>query len=372
MAVTHGMNIESVRQIGAELDRQAGNVDQLILDLSRLVFSLPSQWRGRDSDEFRDLWTKSYRPTAQNIRDDLKHLAQVAKKNAGAQLGVSAIDFGWANAPGQGWDRGDQLGNPDSHDATMLKLARAAATGAEIPGWKIVEQFDLPSGLQATLYRDAHGHMVLSYRGSTELKDWENNAEGIAKYSGQQDDAVRIALEIQAKYGDATSLEFAGHSLGGGLASLASLATGQKAVTFDAAGVSTEAIIRALNHGGSLSVQDQVGVASESIINKIPGVSYLMQQKRDDMLRSALSEHQITAYAGSRDPLTLAQDGSVYAPSLESPNLPVMGIFTDVQSAIGDRVYIYDEHSNLDSFDGHNIDIIEKGAGWSSPNGSDV
>lgn len=138
--------------------------------------------------------------------------------------------------------------------------------------------------------------MVLAFRGSAgpglnmeASNDWSNDALGATGTSRQQAQAIAFALALQAKYPGAESLELTGHSLGGRLASLASLATGNNAVTFDPAGVSTESIIRALNHGDNLSVGDRAGVASESILNRIPIVSHLIQQTRDKMIADALA-----------------------------------------------------------------------------------
>ena len=64
-----------------------------------------------------------------------------------------------------------------------------------------------------------------------------------------------IARAVHALHGD--NLVFTGHSLGGGLASVAALATGRRAVTFNAAGVNPMTLSRlglrdAGRHAGAL------------------------------------------------------------------------------------------------------------------------
>lgn len=145
------------------------------------------------------------------------------------------------------------------------------------PGWEVVERFDYPSGLQAVLVRDAHGNMVLAVRGSAgpglnmeAANDWSNDSLGATGTSRPQAQAIALALALQAKYPGAERLAFTGHSLGGELASLASLATGNKAVTFDPAGISTEAIIRALITGITYRLAIAPGLPANRYLVEFP------------------------------------------------------------------------------------------------------
>jgi hypothetical protein len=66
--------------------------------------------------------------------------------------------------------------------------------------------------------------------------DWsENGNQAVGKYSRQYELSTDNAEKLKAKIGD--SLSFAGHSLGGGLASANALKTGLDATTFNAAGL---------------------------------------------------------------------------------------------------------------------------------------
>ena len=143
---------------------------------------------------------------------------------------------------------------------------------------------------KAEIYSDGTGNFVLSYRGTAEGKaDWENNfTQGTGFETGPVDKftgtAVATAVEFAVLFGDArngaaTNLAITGHSQGGGLASVGSLASGVPAVTFDASGI----------HPNTL---DRMGLAP--------------QQARD-----AAEGGQIRAYSLKSDLLTRVQEGSL-------------------------------------------------------------
>lgn len=101
---------------------------------------------------------------------------------------------------------------------------------------------------KAEIYTDGEGNFVLSYRGTAEgMADWENNfKQGTGFATGPVDKftgtAVSTAEEFAEVFGDRrngapANLAITGHSQGGGLASVGSLATGIPAVTFDASGI---------------------------------------------------------------------------------------------------------------------------------------
>jgi len=123
-------------------------------------------------------------------------------------------------------------------------------------GWSRIDPKDMPpelrnavlndngSGLNAAIYRsDIDGSYRLVFRGSehdhlNDVQDWINNIEqGTGHDSKQYEEAVQLSQQFANAYGtDNTGI--VGHSLGGGLASAGSLATGIPANTFNAAGLS--------------------------------------------------------------------------------------------------------------------------------------
>ncbi|MGY0560553.1 hypothetical protein ACW7G2_07530 [Luteimonas sp. A277] len=126
---------------------------------------------------------------------------------------------------------------------------------------------------KAEIYTDGDGNFVLSYRGTAEgMPDWENNfrqGTGFETHDSSDkftDTAVNTAVEFADVFGNgeadspADNLAITGHSQGGGLASVGSLASGVPAVTFDASGIhpntlermgmSPEAAREIANNGG--------------------------------------------------------------------------------------------------------------------------
>ena len=101
---------------------------------------------------------------------------------------------------------------------------------------------------RAEVYTDGEGNYVLSYRGTAEGgPDWDNNFRQGLGYETNDGDkfsvtAVNTAVEFERvfgnnKEGESSNLAITGHSQGGGLATVGSLASGVPAVTFDASGI---------------------------------------------------------------------------------------------------------------------------------------
>lgn len=189
-------------------------------------------------------------------------------------------------------------------DKTMAKLAAdvyqtrngqyvEGAEKGDLDGWELSQKdfgitlTDDKSGLNSAVYEKAvNGEMKYVYvtQGSdfdNGGNDWsENYKQSIGQYSAQYDQSVDNAMALQEALGD--KLSFAGHSLGGGLASANALATGLDATTFNAAGISNgsrslyglekSANIKAfVVHGEIVSVtQGVLGLRAEGHIHKLP------------------------------------------------------------------------------------------------------
>lgn len=110
-------------------------------------------------------------------------------------------------------------------------------------------------GLDYVLFEEDDGDLVLAFRGTEPLSavDWVEDVEQAFGQSEQYEQAVSLARELQIEVNqynqdnglhgeEAIDLSFTGHSLGGGLATAAALATGEDAIVFDAAGLSSRTI----------------------------------------------------------------------------------------------------------------------------------
>ncbi|SHG48719.1 RHS repeat-associated core domain-containing protein, partial [Flavobacterium defluvii] len=95
------------------------------------------------------------------------------------------------------------------------------------------------TGFKSALYeRTVDGKTEYTYAtaGTEDGKDWKNNGTQLAGASEQYNQSVGNAKALEK--GLDGEITFTGHSLGGGLAEANAIATGDSAITFNAAGVS--------------------------------------------------------------------------------------------------------------------------------------
>jgi hypothetical protein len=114
------------------------------------------------------------------------------------------------------------------------------------PYYKVVKNYtdNSPlSGFKATLFEDTRTNTyVLAFCGTNEMgKEYSNTnvPQGFGLPTAQYGEAIGLAQSLKSQYGSQLT-EITGHSLGGGLAAAAGMATGIHTVTFDAAGVNPE------------------------------------------------------------------------------------------------------------------------------------
>lgn len=114
------------------------------------------------------------------------------------------------------------------------------SVGEKVNGWTIIDSIDdKKTGFKAKLY-EKDGNHVFATAGTNPWsgKDWANNiAQQFGWNSKQYNQSIELAKEYAGKY---DNLVFVGHSLGGGLASANSCATGCSAITFNAAALSSK------------------------------------------------------------------------------------------------------------------------------------
>jgi len=121
----------------------------------------------------------------------------------------------------------------------------------DIPGLENAVFTDKDSGFGAALYRsEITGETMLVYRGTnngvTTVADWKTNiGQGLGKETTQYTQAMELAQKVKQTSGGETII--VGHSLGGGLASAGSAATGNQAYTFNSAGLNKKTAKRFSN-----------------------------------------------------------------------------------------------------------------------------
>lgn len=127
-------------------------------------------------------------------------------------------------------------------------------------GWGRLRKVDGRDGFAASVFEGPEGEVVVAYRGTepADLRDWGVDIlNGFNLPTSQGAQAIELAREVIANHPD-RDVQFTGHSLGGSLASIASLATGRPATTFNAAGVGDSNYLLAMAAGGKGKSQEQI------------------------------------------------------------------------------------------------------------------
>lgn len=217
----------------------------------------------------------SIRGTAPDSRDQLfAMMANGAYAPESPQYAQALADAGWTalEPHADGVSLTDQHGNRIPIDPGLLSDDR--------------------SGFHAEIYQHQDGGYVVAYRGSelgskpSQLMDWVNNGQqGLGMDASQYSSAIELAKRAEHVLGDG-NVALTGHSLGGGLASAASLATGASAVTFNSSGLSN---------------------------NTLESLGFNPNAARESVAESG----QVRRYAVNGDPLTGAQE--------DVPALPIVG-----------------------------------------------
>lgn len=144
--------------------------------------------------------------------------------------------------------------------ASFANLVYANGIYSRSPkGWKVSSDFKdlhskftqrLENGLVSKLYERANGQYkdyiyALAGTDILNLNDHLNNVAQISGYAVQYDAAVEVAMELSQRISTkGGNLYFAGHSLGGGEASLCALVTHHPAFVFNPAGLSKETLAK--------------------------------------------------------------------------------------------------------------------------------
>lgn len=276
--------------------------------------------------------------------------------------------------PPVGWNSvsNDQL-------ATLLGPPGQPASAEQVQAWRLTflgandcvqtnaQEF------RAEVYTDGNGNYVLSYRGTAEGgPDWDNNfSQGLGFETPDGDKfsvtAVNTAVEFARVFGNApggesSNLAITGHSQGGGLATVGSLASGVPAVTFDASGIHPNTWdrmgidpqrARDLAEGGQIRAyslsSDALTNAQDSWITGIVAPDALGTQIV--VAPAAADEHNMFTNYGPQEGFTPGQSAQIntaveigrHTPFL--PLNPVTGLLTGGANLAGNLGYAAISHS---------------------------
>ena len=268
------LSVDSLKPLQNSLDQQLqlsvdGNAFQFAVEITRLgevadiavgttsLDQLKRKWRDGDIEvcDAQPLFQRSQidPPPVKGCLEDLMYLIHLADEiedlNSARARSAPSASFGARSAAADP----DCLNNPFESCAELERnfemaqlsgCAYAVAVSQCGDHWQSVTpesiglsayQFDNEPFSATLFYNEQTGEYVLAFRGSDDVEDWKDNfgqAGGQATEQYQQ--AVALALALQAALPDET-ISFTGHSLGGGLATAAALATGAHADVFNPA-----------------------------------------------------------------------------------------------------------------------------------------
>jgi uncharacterized protein YukE len=281
-----GADPEALERAARELTACAGEVDGIRATGTRALAVIGRSWGGADAQAAQESW-RSTASALVALGSTLESMSRRLSDNARSQQAASDGTTGTAPAPfagpfpapfpglfpgpgGSASVGADAMAEesmadeargttPRQIDLELAELAQGVYDGTGSEHFHPLDDAALdelgldpdsltgPGGFQANVYRDDDGRYVLAFAGTdpTSIRDWGANAQqGMGALSSQHLQAVRLAQHLAGAVGS-ENVVLTGHSLGGGLASTASVATDVPAVTFNAAGVHPNTVLAA-------------------------------------------------------------------------------------------------------------------------------
>lgn len=176
---------------------------------------------------------------------------------------------------------------------------------------------DPTSGFEAAIYQNDKGHVVVAFAGTDPKSPPDlitDAGQGLGLSTRQYELAARLGVKTAGIFG-IENVAFTGHSLGGGLAATATLASGAQGVTFNAAGLSNETL---REYGSPNSLRDDYAANGALRSYSVAG-DPLTIVGHAGVPRPVGTELQMPNVSGSRDPITVhggGGDGQLYVEGL--------------------------------------------------------
>ena len=296
----YGADVVELRRVAKAFEDAERELDAVTSTVTRGVQS--TFWVGPVAVKFRATW-EEHRVGIGNARGALTAQAKVLRDNADAQektskddgkvstgssgsgsgKGGSAKDYvsdgwGWAHDPNAS-ERKIKL----TQTLQAASLIQDAGGDRDLPATSLYRPISDerlremgidPSSLHnrannfdAGVYIGPDGQIIVAYPGSE--ADALDDALGIAIVTSQDEQAIALAVRLR-EANPGTPLMFVGHSHGGRLAALSSLATGAEAITINAEGLSDAAVAKATEAAGiPKSSRDAYCKANESKVSAV-------------------------------------------------------------------------------------------------------
>jgi RHS repeat-associated protein len=159
-------------------------------------------------------------------------------------------------------------------------------------------------GFQAALTLTAPNTYKLAYAG-TSYDNWDDTRSNVSQLlfgrSTQHEQAIQLAKAVKAALPPKANLILTGHSLGGGLASAASFATGLDAITFNPASLhsnyrqgSSDSIVNHIIPSDPLNLARLLFSLKYFLKNDVPGKNVY----HPDLMRNIISDHNLNNFEG--------------------------------------------------------------------------
>ena len=363
-----GMDPSAVRVSAHHLEQQAGELGTITSSCSLALARMGRQWGGSDAESMQQAWHRAEGHLTR-IEGSLHALVATLRAQIGEQDSTSA-DRGSASGPHQGGpgagggaaatsgpvDRppapiSDALKGTQHHaiDNELADLAGQSYGHPTEPvhGWRPTEVIDGAHGFHAVIW-EKDGNYVVGFAGTQPMDGWSigygwqgirigfppdvttDAAQALGLPTSQYRQAMSLAQRVSAEHPG--HVAYTGHSMGGGEAAIASVVTGDPAVTFNAAGVHQNTISEAIGRG-------LIGAGEQS--------------------------GQIRAYHMAEDPLTTAQTAAralpdalgtqINVPSQTSPDvhpnpwanlIPIYGDFREAKDNFTMSLWLYEQHES--------------------------
>jgi hypothetical protein len=294
----YGADVAQLKQLAGVLEKAADRLDNSRVKVTDGI--KVAAWIGPVAVRFRLTWDSTYRPNLRSAADLLRANAKTLRSNAedqdqasrsgggassGGSSGGSGEDSDWVQNKWGWWV--DPESDVVKMHMTIWLQALSILDGAgqdknAIGVYERLSSADLRSlgvdpaglhtanGFDAVIYGGPDGQLIVAFPGSTSVQDWQANIAGAqaSGYTRQDAQAIKLALQLQEANPEA-ELMFVGHSHGGRLAALASIATGADAVTANAEGPSEAAIAAAVKAGGQSLDDAELRVISVEVAGDV-------------------------------------------------------------------------------------------------------
>ncbi|RYC11052.1 Mbeg1-like protein [Nocardioides zhouii] len=336
-----GADLEQMRNLARAFEQAANQLTQTSHQVRNGIQI--SAWAGPFAVRFRHTWDSEHSVKLRQASAALSAQAKQLRLEADQQDRASAAATGASTRPPAKVSDRDLVEFAESGASNKKGITKDGYTQLgkdELKRLGITPGMlrDERTGFDAKVYRDAHGRIIVSFGGTEgDLRgaDWTNNFSGANPYhvSAQAEASVALALALKHSVG-ADNLILTGHSLGGRNAALASVATGARAVTFNAAGVSAGDYLYASTAGGnSVSLLDYAAGTFERS-SRVTGES------------SFRAADNVVNYSTNNDELGAVQDGINVAQQVARVPIP-----TVAPGALGEQHFIgWGNHSAWDAF----------------------